>query len=39
MKKYACPNCGHKCGPDDIEGCESFRCPECGIVFIPEGFD
>lgn len=36
MKKFACPKCGHPCGPDEIYGCFTFQCPECGEIFEPE---
>ncbi|MHA2024177.1 MAG: hypothetical protein ACTSWQ_11000 [Candidatus Thorarchaeota archaeon] len=34
-KRYPCSKCGHECGPDDIHGCISLRCPKCGEVFEP----
>ena len=35
-RRYPCPKCATECGPDDIHGCETLRCPKCGEVFEPE---
>jgi len=33
---YKCPDCGHMCNEENIDSCETLRCPKCNKSFIPE---